>query len=122
MFVYQIHQRKSLEGPLLLGENLDATVREFVESLRKVGGVVNSIVMAAAKGIVAAKNPSLLVVLGGHIKISKGWVKSLIHRIGYVKRKGSNTDKVTVAHFQEQREVFLADLKTELLINDVPCQ
>ena len=122
MFVYQIHQRKSLEGPLLLGENLDATVREFVESLSKVGGVVNSIVMAAAKGIVAAKNPSLLVVLGGHIKISKGWVKSLFHRIGYVKRKGSNTDKVTVAHFQEQREVFLADIKAELLIIDVPCQ
>ena len=61
MFVYQIHQRKSLEGPLLLGENLDATVREFVESLRKVGGVVNSIVMAAAKGIVRSSKKSIFI-------------------------------------------------------------
>ena len=61
MFVYQIHQRKSLEGPLLLGENLDATVREFVESLRKIGGVVNSIVMAAAKGIVRSSKKSIFI-------------------------------------------------------------
>ena len=115
---------KKVSGrPLLLGEDLDATVREFVESLRKVGGVVNtSIVMAAAEGIVAAKNPSLLVVHGGHIQISKGWVKSLFHRMGYVKRKRSNAGKVTVAHFQEQQEVLLADIKAEVLMNDVPQQ
>ena len=115
---------KKVSGrPLLLGEDLDATVREFVESLRKVGGVVNtSIVMAAAEGTVAAKNPFLLVVHGGHIQISKGWVKLLFHRIGYVKRKGSNAGKVTVAHFQEQQEVFLADIKAEVLMNDVPQQ
>ena len=29
------------------------------------------------KGIVAAKIPVLLVEPGGHIEISKGWVKSL---------------------------------------------
>ena len=78
--------------------------------------------MAAAEGIVAAKNPSLLVVHGGHIQISKGWVMSLFHRMGYVKRKGSNAGKVTVAHFQEQQEVFLADIKAEVLMNDVPQQ
>ena len=113
---------KKVSGrPLLLGENLDATVREFVESLRKVGGVVNtSIVMAAAEGIVAAKNPSLLVAHGGHIEITKGWVKSLFHRMGYVKRKGSNAGKVTVSHFQELQKVFLADIKAEVLFNDVP--
>ena len=113
---------KKVSGrPLLLGEDLDATVREFVESLRKVGGVVNtSIVMAAAEGIVAAKNPSLLVAHGGHIEITKGWVKSLFHRMGYVKRKGSNAGKVTVSHFQELQEVLLADTKTEVLFNDVP--
>ena len=115
---------KKVSGrPLLLGKDLDATVREFVESLRKVGGVVNtSIVMAAAEKIVAAKNPSLLVVHGGHIEISKGWMKSLFHRMGYVKRKGSNAGKVTVAHFREQQEVFLADIKAEVLMNDFPHQ
>ena len=76
--------------------------------------------MAAAEGIVAAKNPSLLVAHGGHIEITKGWVKSLFHRMGYVKRKGSNAGKVTVSHFQELQEVFLADIKAEVLSNDVP--
>ena len=59
---------------LLLGKELDDTIQEFIESLRKVGGVVNtSIVIAAATGVVSAKNP-LLVEHGGHIDISKGWV------------------------------------------------
>ena len=60
--------KKVSRWPLLLGEDLDATVGEFVESLGKVGGIANtSIVMAAEEGIVAAKNPSLLVAHGGHI-------------------------------------------------------
>ena len=58
--------------PLLLGKDLDYSIREFIESLRKVGGVVNTaIVMAAVEGILAAKNPSLLVKHGGHIEITK---------------------------------------------------
>ena len=107
--------------PLLLGKDLDYSIREFIESLRKVGGVVNTaIVKAAAEGILAAKIPSLLVKHGGHIEITKGWVKSLFNRMGYVKRKGSNAGKITVAHFQEVKEVFLADIQADVLMNDIP--
>ena len=57
---------------LLLGKELDTSVQEYISSMRKVGGVVNTmIVMAAANGIVAAKNPALLAQHGGHIEISK---------------------------------------------------
>lgn len=112
--------KKKSGRPLLLGKDLDDSVQDFVESLRKVGGVVNtSIVMAAAEGIVAAKNPSFLVKHGGHITITKGWVKSLFSRMGYVKRKGSNAGKVTVAQFHEVQDVFLADIQAEVLMNDV---
>ena len=63
--------KKVCGRPLLLGEDLDVTLREFFESLRKVGGVVNtSIVIAAVEGIVVAKNPSLLVSHGGNIEIT----------------------------------------------------
>ena len=107
--------------PLLLGKDLDYSIREFIESLRKVGGVVNTaIIKAAAEGILAAKNPFLLVKHGGHIEITKGWVKSLFNRMGYVKRKGSNAGKITVAQFQEVKEVFLADIQAEVLMNDIP--
>ena len=107
--------------PLLLGKDLDYSIQEFIESLRKVGGVVNTaIVNAAAEGILAAKNPSLLVKHGDHIEITKGWVKSLFNRMGYVKTKGSNAGKITVAHFQEVKEVFLADIQADVLMNDIP--
>ena len=51
--------------PLLLGKDLDTSVQNYINSLRKVGGVVNTaIVLAAANGIVAAKNPGLLTSHG----------------------------------------------------------
>ena len=39
--------------------------------------------------------------------------------MGFVKRKGSNAGKVTVAHFEEVKEVFLADISAEVLMNDI---
>lgn len=76
------------QRPLLLGKELDTSVQNYITSLRKVGGVVNTvIVMAAANGRVAAKNPALLTQHDGHIEISKGWAKSLFQRMGYVKKK-----------------------------------
>ena len=106
----QFLPKKNPGRPLLLGKFLDDSVREFIESLRKVGGVVNTaIVQAAAEGIVAAKKPLFLVKHGGHITITKGWVKSLFSRMGYVKRKGSNAGKITVTQFDEVQ--VLADIK-----------
>ena len=73
--------------PLLLGKDLDTCVQDYINALRKVGGVVNTtIAMAAANGIIAARNPALLVQNGGHIEITKAWAKSLFQRMGYVNR------------------------------------
>ena len=106
--------------PLLLGKDLDACVQDYINALRKVGGVVNTtIVMAAANGIIAAKNPALLAQHGGHIEITKAWAKSIFQRMGYVKRKCSNAGKITVGCFKELQEEFLADIKAEVLMNDV---
>ena len=65
--------------PLLLGPDLDNTVKEYVESTRKIGGVVNTtLVMARAEGIVAAGDQGLLVANGGHIEITKAWAASFL--------------------------------------------
>ena len=54
-------------------------MQDYINNLRKVGGSVNSvIVLAAANGIIAAKERSLLREHGGHLKLTKGWVKSLL--------------------------------------------
>ena len=40
--------------------------------------------------------------------------------MGYVKRKCSNADKLLVARLEELKEEFLADVKAEVLMNDIP--
>ena len=39
--------------------------------------------------------------------------------MGFVKRKCSNAGKVLVEQFHELKEVFLADVTAEVLINDI---
>ena len=79
---------KTQGRPLLLGQELDKAVQEYVTATRAVGGAVNtSIVMAAAMGIVSTRDIMKLTSHGGHIHITKAWAKSLLERTGYVRRK-----------------------------------
>ena len=78
--------------------------------------------MAAAEGVISARDAGLLKEHGGHIDIMKTWAKSLSRRMGYVKRKCSNAGKVTVAQFEDVKEVFLADITAEVVMNDVPSE
>ena len=107
--------------PLLLGEDLDKAVQDYIGAMRTVGGVVNTtIVMAAAEGIVSARDVSKLSSHGGHIHITKTWAQSLLNRMGYVKRKCSNAGKVSVTRFAEIQEAFLADVTAEVVMNEIP--
>lgn len=68
---------------LLLGDALDKAVQDYITAMITIGGVVNtSIVMAAAEGIVSAHDVSKLGSNGGHIHLTKTWVKSLLKRMG----------------------------------------
>lgn len=40
--------------------------------------------------------------------------------MGYVKRKCSNAGKVSLTRFEEIKEIFLADITTEVVMNDIP--
>ena len=109
--------------PLMFGIEMDKAVQEYniISSLRVTGGVVNTaIVMGAAEGIASARDASKLVSHGGHIDINKSWAKSFLKRMGYVKRKASNAGKVPAAEFEKLKEVFLADIAAETLMNDIP--
>ena len=75
--------KMAVERPLVLGKDQDTCVQDYISALRSIGGVINTaIVMAAANGIIAARNPALLTQHGGHIKIMKAWAKSLFRRMG----------------------------------------
>lgn len=112
---------KQAQGrPLLVGKEFDKCIQIFIESLRKTGGVVNTaIVVSAAYGIIASREPSILRENGGHLELTKAWGKTLLKRMGYVKRKGSNAGEVAVARFDELKEEYLADIKAEVLMNDI---
>ena len=88
--------------PLLLGHELDKAVQEYITAMWTVGGVVNmTIIMADAEGTVSARDVAMLSLHGGHIQITKTWAESLLKRMGYVKRKCSNAEKVSVTRFEE---------------------
>ena len=66
-----------------------------MNNLRATSGVVNTlVVMGAAEGIVSYHDISKLSSHGGHIKITKTWVKSLLQKMGFVKRKCSMSGKI----------------------------
>ena len=107
--------------PLLLGQELHQIVQEVIRDTRRSGGVINTtIVVATTKGVITAKNPTLLLENGGHLNATSSYAKSVLKRMEYMKRKCSNAGKVTVERFEEAKEEFLADIKAEVLMHDIP--
>ena len=74
-------------------------------------------VIAAAEGIISATK---LNSYGGHIVITKSWARLSLNRMGYVKRKCSTFGKIPPAQFEESREIFLADVAAEVVMNEIP--
>ena len=62
--------------PLLVGD-FDSPVQEYIRMLRLSGGVVNArLVVAAARGLIIARNRSLLTDYGGHLNPDKASLPS----------------------------------------------
>lgn len=79
-----------------------------------MGGLSTAVVMAAAEGVVSARDAGLLREHGRYMQITRTWTKSLLSRMGYMKRKCSNTGIMTASHFEEVKEAFLADITAKL--------
>jgi len=114
--------RKKKQGrPLLLGNELDEQVCEYVKFLCKRGSAVNTtVVMGAGEGVVKSKDANLLKEHGGSIEITKGWAQSLLSRMGMVKRKACSKNKVEPEHFDIVKEQFLLDIKQLVDLEDIP--
>ena len=109
--------------PLMLGKVIDTAVQDYVTAMRAVGSVVNTnICMVVAEGIVASRDQGLLAQHGGHIQITNNCARSLLTRMGYIKRKCSNAGKVAVPRFLELQGDFLADIQAEVVMNEIPTE
>ena len=97
--------------PLILGEELDKQVREYLLETRLCRGIVNAAVaIATGTGIVMSQNPSLLAG-DGKVELTKDWAKYLLNRMGFVKRKAITKAKVDVKDFEEIKKLFMLDVK-----------
>ena len=95
--------------PLLLSKNLDVQVQAYVKNSRALGCVVNtSLVITGAMGIVKKTNPKLLE--DNEDLLSKSWAKSVLIRMGYVKRRGTTTAKINSDNYENLREGFLEQI------------
>ena len=104
---------------LIIGKNLDKQVREYLLETRRWGEPVNTMVaIAAGTGIVISHDPSLLIG-DKSIMLTKGWVKYLLNRMGFVKRKCTTKVKVDVAEFKDTKKLFLLDVKNVVQMDEI---
>ena len=107
--------------PLLIGEDLESQVQEFIREVRASGGVINTaITLAAAKGIVLARDANMLSESGGYLSLTSDWAKRLMSRMGLVKRKATTTVKITPNMFEDLKKQFLDDIETVSKFEGIP--
>ena len=107
--------------PLLIGEELDKQVHDYLHVLRKHGTPVNiAIVIACGEGIVKSKDANLLAVNDGTITLSKDWAKYVLKRMGWVKRRSSTKAKVMAQNFDKVKQNFLQDVENIIAMDEIP--
>ena len=112
---------KKLGRPLLLGEEIDRQVKEYLKYLREQGSAVNTIVaIATAEGVVRSVGANLLAYNGGGIHLTKAWARSLLNRMGMVKRRVSGKAKIDIHNFVRIKEEFLLDVKNVISMDKIP--
>ena len=53
-------------------------------------------------------------------ELTKNWAKSILHRMGFVKRRGNTKAKVAVEHFEALKSQFLFDIKATVEMQEIP--
>ena len=87
---------------------------------RDHGCVVNTAVtVAAAKGIIMKTNWMLLEENGGPIALTKSRAKSLLYRMGFVKRRGSTKVRLTPENFESVRATYLERIRTTVGFEEI---
>ena len=79
-----------------------------------------TILMATARGILKDQNSGLLAEHGGSVNITKSWAKSLLNRIGWVKRNGTKAASKVPANLKEIKEDFLKRVATTVTEYSIP--
>ena len=108
--------------PLLLGQDLDGKVQQYLKKVREAGGAVSSrTVIAAARGIAMSCNRNVLAEFGGSIVLNRYWGHSLLNRMNFVQRKATTAkSKESEATFLVAKQQFLDEVVTTVYMEDIP--
>ena len=71
-------------------------------------------------GVVRKRDRSLLKEEGSPLELKKNWAKSILHRMGFVKRRGNTKAKVAVEQFEALKTQYLFDIKAVVEMMDIP--
>ena len=103
---------------LLLGEQIDEQVKHYLHKLRDCGGIVNTAIAIAGA---TESYKTHLSQYCGHLNLSTSWAKSLLARMGFVKRRATTKiSHVTVENFPGIKRKFLSDVQTVVQLENIP--
>ena len=115
---------KRMGRPLALGD-LDQEVQKYIRALRAAGTAISvPLVLAAAQGIIDAKDRTLLVENGGSINLTRSWGNSLMQRMGFVRRAATTQAKrqVTSVAYQQIKTQYLRQIASMVAVHKIPSQ
>ena len=118
---------KKMGRPLLVSDDIDQQVKEYLKYLWKHGSAVYTVVaIAAAEGVVRSIDANLLAydengtrINETGIELTKAWARSLLHRMGMVKRRVSSKAKVDIKNFDCIKEGFLLDVQNVVSLDEI---
>ena len=113
--------KKKRGKKVLLGEQLDRKLQQYLTTLKSNRGIISAqVAMAAAKGLLLSLNRGALAEYRGHIKITRHWAYSLFHRMKFVQRKVTmSQSKYTATNFAEVKQKFLDDVVETVEMEEV---
>jgi len=68
------------------------------------------------------EDANLLSCNDGGINLTTDWAKSLMTRMGFVKRKACSKAKVDVSQFQKLKDEFLLEIKNIVSMDEIPAE
>ena len=113
--------KKNVGRPLMLGQDVEESVKKIILCIRESGGVINnSIVIGIITGVLRDIDSNLLSENGGPIRVDKAVARRLLMRMQYVKRRGTTKAKVMPSDFQSLQTLFLDDIRTVVTFEQIP--
>ena len=101
--------------PVLLGEKLDKHLQQLIIIMRTRGTPIGTtVVIGIGRGILMKYKSNC------DIKLNKEWARSVLHRMGFTKRRANGKSKIQPDDFEEIKEEFLTDVQSVIDMEEVP--